>query len=69
MATTTHIELKPHEAAAIELAFVIEDPCGNDAVQLATAVVRLIANRDTATILALTHEIRALQFKYGRRNG
>lgn len=60
------IELHPTEAKAIELAFVIQDPCGECAVTLAREILRLISDRDDATVIALLGEVRALQFKFRR---
>jgi hypothetical protein len=50
----------------LELALCIEDPASLDAVTLAQAVLSLVRDRDTATMYALTSEIRALAFKYPR---
>lgn len=63
---TRSVTLHPHEAQAIELAFVIEDPCREEAVTLAREIIRLIADRDEATIIALLGEVRTLQFKFWR---
>lgn len=51
---------------AIELAMYIEDPCSDKQIQLAAAVLALIADRNDTECLALTHEMRALQLKYPR---
>lgn len=62
----TVVSIHPTEAAAIDLAFVIEDPCGEAAITLAREIIRLIANRDEVTVIALLGEVRALQFKFWR---
>jgi hypothetical protein len=49
-----------------DLALWIDDPAGLDAVTLARTVLSLVHDRDTATMLALTSELRALAFKYPR---
>lgn len=60
------VSVHPHEVRALELAFVVEDPCGEPAITLARETIRLIAGRNEVTVLALISELRALQFKYPR---
>lgn len=56
----------PEPMNVIELAFRIEDPCSDVQIQLAAAILALIAGRDDTECLALTHEMRALALKYPR---
>lgn len=60
------VQLHPLESQAVELAFVIEDPCGEPAVTLARELIALIAARDEVTVIALIGEVRALQLKFFR---
>jgi hypothetical protein len=51
----------------LELAFVIDDPCGQEQIALARTVLELISNRpDHAQCIAIRSELRALHFKYPR---
>lgn len=50
----------------IELAFIIENPCGDNAITLAREIISLIASRDEVTVSALIGEMRALKCKFLR---
>jgi hypothetical protein len=51
----------------LDLAFTIQDPCGDAAITLAREVLTLITNREDDSICqALIHEIQALNLKYRR---
>ena len=58
----------PREVVAdpLELAFFIQDPCGEVQIRLATALLALIADRDDTECLALLGEVHALALKYPR---
>lgn len=52
---------------SVELAFTIQDPCGNTAIVLAREVLRLISNReDDGICQSLIHEIQQLNKLYPR---
>ena len=51
----------------LDLAFTIQDPCGNTAIALAREVLRLISNREDDSICqSLIHEIQRLNKLYPR---
>ena len=51
----------------LDLAFTIQDPCGNTAITLAREVLRLISNREDDSICqSLIHEIQRLNKLYPR---
>jgi hypothetical protein len=51
----------------LDLAFTIQDPCGNTAITLAREVLKLISNRkDDGVCQSLIHDIQALNLKYRR---
>ena len=51
----------------LELAFTIQDPCGNTAITLACEVLKLISDReDDGICQSLIHEIQDLNSKYTR---
>lgn len=51
----------------LEIAFYVQDPCGEPQLRLATAMLALIADRSDADCVALCSEIRALALKYPRK--
>jgi hypothetical protein len=54
--------------APIDLAFVIQDPCGEAALNLAVAVLELVRGReDDIQCRALMIEVRCLANKYPRK--
>lgn len=61
-------ELTREQHQAVELAFVIQDPCGETATQLAAQVLGLIRDRDDVTCLALISEVKCLRGKYPHNN-
>jgi hypothetical protein len=51
----------------LDLAFTIQDPCGNTAITLAREVLKLISNREDDSICqSLIHEIQHLNKLYPR---
>ena len=51
----------------LDLAFTIQDPCGNTAIALAREVLKLISNREDDSICqSLIHEIQRLNKLYPR---
>ena len=61
-----HIPRNVNETTPLDLAFVIQDPCGNTAIVLAREVLRLISNRDDDICQSLIHEIQRLNKLYPR---
>ncbi len=62
----THVDLTREEHRTLELAFVVQDPAGEQAIALAREVLRVIHDRDDATCVALASEMRVLLGKYPR---
>lgn len=58
------LRLTSEQAQVLELAFLIQDPCGEEATRLAAAVLGLIRDRDDVSCLALISEVKYLQAKY-----
>lgn len=58
------LRLTTDQAQVLELAFLIQDPCGTEATQLAAVVLGLLRDRDDVTCLALISEVKYLQAKY-----
>lgn len=50
----------------LELAFIIQDPCGDAAIDLARETLKLIYNRDDTLCKTLTDELRQLNSRYQR---
>lgn len=63
---TASIQLSKREDEILELAFIIQDPSSQAAVILARELLLLVRDRDDATAVALTSEVRALQMKFRR---
>lgn len=57
------------ERPVLEVAFIIQDPCGESDIELARQVLQLITNRDDVTVAALLPELRYLNMKYPKANG
>ncbi len=61
-----HAELSPAQSQILEVAFIVQDPAGDRALDLAREVVALIRDRDDVTCSALASELRILRAKYTR---
>ncbi len=60
------LRLTAEQSQVLELAFVIQDPCGIEATQLAAALLALVRDRDDVSCIALLSEVKFLQAKYRR---
>lgn len=60
------LRLTAEQSQVLELAFVIQDPCGVEATQLAAALLSLVRDRDDVTCVALLSEVKFLHAKYRR---
>lgn len=63
------LRLTSSQAQVLELAFIVQDPCGEQATRLAAAVLNLIRDRDDVACLALLSEVKYLQGKYPQHIG
>jgi hypothetical protein len=62
-----HLYVPRNVITTLELAFLIQDPCGLEAIELARGLLNLIRNREDNDICkSLIHEIQRLNKLYPR---